>query len=224
MSSVLLQLIPLGLGAIAPVMIVIIVLFLTAKGGMTKSLAFIIGKYVAYVLWGIVLLRFGERASTVEGSGETSNARLIISAIIGGLLLIMAIKTFVGEEDPDAGPSKLQTTLEKLSSGKLLAGGFGLSIIQLRFVALMLVGATIISEAQLPAGQNVVAILVLAFLMVWPLLIPVVVYLTMGERRDAAMQSMNSWLSRNSRLINVGVYGVFGVVLLWQGVSGLFLG
>ena len=224
MSSVLLQLIPLGLGAIAPVMIVIIVLFLTTKGGMTKSLAFIIGKYVAYILWGIVLLGFAETASAADGSGESSNAQLIVLAVIGGLLLIMALRTFVGEDDPDAGPSKLLTSLEKLGPGKLLVGGFGLSIIQLRFVALVLVGAAIIAEAQLPAGQNAVAILVLALLMVWPLLIPVVVYLAIGERRDEAMQSMNSWLSRNSRLINVVVLGVFGVILLWQGVSGLFLG
>ena len=133
--------------------------------------------------------------------------------------LVMAV-----QDDPDAGPPKLLTSLKEMSPAKLLVGGFGLSIIQVRFVALMLVGAAIIAESQLPAGQNVVAILALAFLMVWPLLIPVVIYLAMGERRGAAMQSIDSWLSRNARVINVVIFAAFGVVLLWQGLSGLFLG
>lgn len=81
----------------------------------------------------------------------------------------------------------------------------------------------IIAEAQLPAGQNLIAILLLAFLMVWTLLIPVMVTLAMGDRRDAALDSMNAWMERNSRIINVVVLGAFGLILLWAGVSGLFL-
>jgi len=81
----------------------------------------------------------------------------------------------------------------------------------------------IIAEAQLPAGQNLIAILLLAFLMVWTLLIPVMVTLAMGDRRDAALGSMNAWMERNSRIINVVVLGAFGLILLWAGVSGLFL-
>ena len=110
-----------------------------------------------------------------------------------------------------------------MGRGKLFLGGIGLSIIQIRFVALVLAGAVIITTAQMPAGQNMIAILILALLMVWTLLIPVVVFLAMGDRRDAALQSMNTWLVRNSRIINVVVLGAFGLILLWDGVSGLFL-
>ncbi len=46
MGDVILQLLPLALGAISPVLILLIVLFLTSKGGMTKPLAFIAGKYL----------------------------------------------------------------------------------------------------------------------------------------------------------------------------------
>jgi hypothetical protein len=59
--------------------------------------------------------------------------------------------------------------------------------------------------------------------MVWPMLIPVVVFLAMGDRRDAALGSMNAWLDRNSRIITVMVLGAFGLILLWSGVRGLFL-
>jgi len=223
MGNVILQLLPLALGSIAPVMIVLIVLFLTTKGGMAKSLAFIAGKYITYIVWGFVLLGLTDKISSTSESGEPSPASLVIKIILGGLLLIMAIKTSMGEDDPDAPPPKLLTTLDKMGRGKLFLGGIVLSIIQIRFVALVLAGAVIIATAQMPAGQNMIAILILALLMVWTLLIPVVVFLAMGDRRDAALQSMNTWLERNSRIINVVVLGAFGLILLWDGVSGLFL-
>jgi hypothetical protein len=90
-------------------------------------------------------------------------------------------------------------------------------------VALILAGVVIIATAQMPAGQNLIAILLLALLMVWPMLIPVIVFLAMGDRRETALQSMDTWLDRNSRIITVGVLGAFGLILLWGGVSGVFL-
>lgn len=59
--------------------------------------------------------------------------------------------------------------------------------------------------------------------MVWPMLIPVVVFMAMGDRRGAALQSMDSWLDQNTRIITVLMLGAFGVILLWSGLSGLFL-
>jgi hypothetical protein len=74
--------------------------------------------------------------------------------------LILALKTYLGEDDPDAPPPKLLTVLDKMGPGKLFLVGILLSIIQLRFVALVLAGVVIIATAQLPAGQNAIAILI----------------------------------------------------------------
>jgi hypothetical protein len=59
-------------------------------------------------------------------------------------------------------------------------------------------------------------------LMIWPMLIPVVVFLVLGERREAAMKSMRTWLTRNQRMINVVVLGVFGILLLIIGLISIF--
>jgi hypothetical protein len=71
--------------------------------------------------------------------------------------------------------------------------------------------------------ESLIAILILALLMVWPMLIPVVVYLAMGDRREAVLQSMDTWLDRNTRIITVMVLGAFGLILLGACLSGLFL-
>ena len=58
--------------------------------------------------------------------------------------------------------------------------------------------------------------------MVWPMLIPVVVFLVLGERREAAMKSMKAWLTRNQRMINGVVLDVFSILLLAIGLIGIF--
>jgi len=51
MGAVLLQILPLALAAIAPTMIGLVVLFLGDDRGVVKALAFILGKYLVYVIW-----------------------------------------------------------------------------------------------------------------------------------------------------------------------------
>jgi hypothetical protein len=52
MGAVLLQILPLALAAIAPTMIGLVILFLSDDRGLAKTLAFILGKYLVYVMWG----------------------------------------------------------------------------------------------------------------------------------------------------------------------------
>jgi Sap, sulfolipid-1-addressing protein len=138
------------------------------------------------------------------------------------LLLILAARSFLGEDDPDAPPPKITTILDKMGPLKLFGVGLVLSLMQFRFIALVLVGAAVIEEARLSTTENLISVLLLALLMVWPMLIPVVIFLVLGERREAAMKSMRTWLTRNHRMINVVVLGVFGLLLLILGLIRIF--
>ena len=220
MVSVLLQFIPLALAAIAPAMIVAVILMLSAKGGLAKSLAFILGRVLIYTLWGLLFLALAGRLSDT-GSGEASTASLAVKTILGGLLLILAVRIYLGEDDPDAPPPKWMTALEKASSGAMFGTGALLSIVQIRFVLLTLAGATIISDAHLPAVQTIIALIVLVLAVIWVQLLPIVLYVVMGDRAQAMLDSLNDWLARNQRMVNVVVLGLFGIVLLGQGLPGL---
>ena len=142
--------------------------------------------------------------------------------IAGLLLLILAVRNYFVEDDPDAPPPKFMTILTKLGPIKLFGIGIALSIIQPRFIILVLAGTSIIAEAKLSPTENIISLLVLALLMVWPMLIPLVVFLVMGEHRVDAMTSMKSWLLHNQRMINVVVMGIFGMLLLFVGLTGIF--
>jgi len=220
MLNVILGFIPLAVAAIAPIMIVAVILMLSSKGGLGKSVAFIVGRILCYTIWGVLFLALAGKVASAD-SGETSMASLAIKTLLGGLLLIMAVKSYLGEDDPDAPPPKWMSALDKAKPGALLGIGFLLSVVQLRFVLLMMAGATSIAEAQLSTIQVVISLAVLILAMIWPQFLPIILYAVMGDRAQAMLGSMNDWLAHNQRMVNVVVLGLFGLVLLAQGLTGL---
>jgi cytochrome c biogenesis protein CcdA len=144
MGTVFLQILPLALAAIAPTMIGLVVLFLSNDRGLVKTLAFILGKYLVYVIWGVVSLDLAEHIASTSSGGATSYSEVIF-LIFGLLLLILAVRSFFGEDDPNAPPPKFMTILDKMGPVKLFGVGVMLSLMQFRFIALVPVGATVIA-------------------------------------------------------------------------------
>jgi hypothetical protein len=221
MGAALLQILPLALGAIAPTMIGLVVLFLSEDRGLVKALAFVRGKYILYVLLGLVSLELAGHLSATN-SGGTGTIQAVIFLILGVLLLILSVRNFFGEDDPDAPPPKILTLLDKLGPVKLFGVGFGLSLLQPRFMLLVLAGAALITEARLSTTGNILSLFLLALLMIWPMLILIAMFLVMGERHDTAMKSMRSWLTHHQRKVNVVVMGIFGILLLILGLIRIY--
>ena len=220
MLPVLLTMMPFALGTITPTMIALIVLFLTSTQGMVKSISFILGKYLVYVLFGILCLNLAEYIASVN-SLHSDTLSVIFFLIFGLLLIALAIRTYFGEDDPDTPPPKIMTILDQLGPLKLFGLGIAVCFVQPRFLLLILAGASIISEATLPASESFIAILVLALLMVWVMIVPVVVYLVMGKRRNEAMKFMRDWLILHQRIINVVVMLFFGIFMIILGLNHL---
>jgi len=120
------------------------------------------------------------------------------------------------------GNTRTQERVGDMGPVKLFGLGIAISLMQPRFIIFVLASASVIVAAKLPTTENIISILVLALLMVWAMLIPVVVFLVMGKRRAAAMKSMRTWLIRNKRMVNVVVMGVFGVLMLILGLTHIF--
>ncbi len=221
MGTVLLKMLPFALGSIAPTMIGLVVIFLTGTRGVIQSLAFILGKYVFYIIWGLIALEFVDQFVS-PGLRVSRNISDGFFLLAGLLLIVLAMRNFFVEDDPDAPPPKFMSVLAKLGPFKLFGLGIGISIIQPRFIIFVLLGSSIIAEARLSTTENFISLLILALFMVWPMLIPLVVFLVMGDHGRDAMESMRSWLQRNQRMINVVVMGVIGLFLLFLGLSNTY--
>jgi hypothetical protein len=57
-------------------------------------------------------------------------------------------------DDPDAPPPKILTLLDKLGPVELVVVGFGLSLLQPRFMLLVFAGAALITEARLSTKRK----------------------------------------------------------------------
>jgi hypothetical protein len=123
------------------------------------------------VFWGLICINLVDHVLSpgLKVSRSVSDTFFLITGL---LLLILAVRTFFMEDDPDAPPPKFMTLLAKLGPVKLFGLGIGISIIQLRFMIFVLLGATMIAEARLSTTENFISLFVLALLMVWPMLIP----------------------------------------------------
>jgi cytochrome c biogenesis protein CcdA len=221
MGPVILKILPLALGTIAPTMIGLVVLFLSNERGLINAFAFILGKYIYYVLWGLIALDLADFISSTSSANYSAISEIFF-LIFGLLLVILAVRNFFGEDDPDAPPPRFMAILDKLGPFKLFGLGFAISLMQPRFIFLVLAGASIIAEARLSSSETFISILVLALLMVWATLIPVVVFLVMGRHRVAAMKSMRTWLIAHQHKINVAVMGFFGILMIILGLTRIF--
>jgi len=221
MLSVLLKMLPFALGTITPTMIGLIVLFLTTPQGLIKSISFILGKYIVYVLWGLICINLAGFISS-SSSARSRTVTEIFFLVFGLLLIILAIRTFFGDDDPDTPPPKYMTILDEIGPIKLFGLGIAICFMQPRFIILILAGASIIADANLQASENFIAILVLALLMVWVMFIPIIVFLVMGKHRNSAMKSMREWLVHHQRRINVAVMFFFGILMIILGLNHIF--
>jgi Sap-like sulfolipid-1-addressing protein len=129
MATILLKMLPFALGAIPPSMIGLVVIFLTGTRGLVKTCAFILGKYLFYVVWGLLCLELVDQLSSPGHvqSRSVSEGLFLFAALF---LLILAVRNLFVEDDPDAPPPKFMTVLAKLGPVKLFGLGIAISIIQ----------------------------------------------------------------------------------------------
>lgn len=221
MGLILLQFLPLAIAAIAPTLIGLVVLFLSADQGKNRAWAFILGKYLASLLWGTVFLVCVGAIHLTRKQATPRPAIQLIEVFAGGLLIALALHTALGEDDPDAPPPKIMAILDKLGPVIVFSASLVWSLFQVRFIALLFVGSTMIATAELPGIETLLTLLILAVTMIWPLLVPVGIFFAMGDRGKTAMQDMRTWLKHRQRFINAAILAATGLVLAIRGLTAL---
>lgn len=220
MVEILVQFIPLALASVSPIIMLVVILLIGTKDGLRKSSAFTLGKYLVYLGWGVLFLAILDWIAS-PGGVETPGIPAAFMVLLGILLFVLAGRSLLGEDNPDDVPPKWMTLLDQQSAGALFGIGARLSLVQIRFVILVAAGVSIMMESDLSSAQSIVSLLVLALCMVWSLLLPIIIFVLMGDQGPKTIRSMNGWLTKNRRWINFVVMFLIGLVLVVKGVSSL---
>lgn len=225
MGAVIVSLLPFIIGgALVPVQIIVVILLLTGeKRGPLKAIAFVLGMTLARLAQGILF-----QLVITGGSGDPADAGLNLSAIkstlllvLGLLLLITAYKKWVKEPDPDAPPPKWLTMLDDLTPLRALFFGAGFILIAAKLWVFTLGALSVIDEAQLGQRETLIAFLGYILLAQSLLIIPILIRLILPGRASRWLESFGGWLEKHNDRIVMVVSLVFGLLFLYQGLTGL---
>lgn len=224
MLPVIAKLLPLIIGASlgCPTWIIVVLILLRGKYGLTKAAAFAAGVTAVRTLQFVL---FGGLFGTIASANGEDVFDLIPSTLLlvaGLVLVITAVRTWwCKEEDPDAPPPRWITTLGGMST----PAAFGMAVV-LMFVALKqwvftLSAIAVIDDAYLSKLETILAYVFFILGAQLLMLTPVISSAFAPAYSARMVEVVLRWLERNSRMITIVVSLAFGVWFLSKGMTGL---
>jgi len=207
-----LAVIPLAITMNAGPQIMSAIIFVTANKPLKLSAYFITGVVIAVTAGVTITYTLATVLGNSVSLGDPSHSGSlgnIIQYLLVGLLIFLSIKSFVGRETSEpprwlgalqnAGPRTAFTT------GLLL-----LSVFPSDLVILVTVGINLAQQnaSLVGAVPFIVATILIAAL-------PVLSYLLFRRRAERVMPKVRDWMNTNSWLVNIIVYVVFIVLILF---------
>jgi hypothetical protein len=211
--------VPIAVASISPVGISIVVLLLSTKRGLAKAVAYLSATVFAFLVWGLIFLTLSTRLPAEEDSAPGA-ASLLLRTFLGIIFLVLAVRSYLSEQDPEAAPPKWQSALDEMGLGIVVAISLAMGLTNLRFLLLIMAGADSIASLQPSLLQAALGLVLLLLAVLWPQFIPLGVYLAAGEGAEKALVRMDSWLAENAHLVNTAILGLIGIVLLLSGLLG----
>jgi len=206
-----LAIIPLAITMMAGPQIMSAIIFITAPKPLKLSASFIAGVVIATTVGVTITYTFATLLGNSISLGDSSDKGSIghiIQYLLVGLLVFLAIKSYLGREtiEPPRWLGALQNAKPRTAfrTGLLL-----LSLFPSDFVILVTVGMNL-------AQNNASLLAALPFIgaTVFIAALPLLSYLLLRRRAQRAMPKVREWMNTNSWLVNIIVYVIFIVLIL----------
>ena len=207
-----LSVIPLAIAMNAGPQIMSALIFVTASKPIKLSAYFLTGVIIAVtvgvtVMFGLATA-FGNSISLGDSS-DSGSVGNIIQYLLVGLLVIASIRSYLtrATSEPPRWLGAMQNAKPRTA---FLAGLLLLSIFPSDFVVLMTVGVNLAqSNSSLLGALPFVAATILIAAM------PLISYLLFRRRAERLMPKVRDWMNTNSWLVNIIVYIVFILLILF---------
>jgi Sap-like sulfolipid-1-addressing protein len=219
MSDFLPQLVFLAVGgAIAPPLLLLTVLFLGSPRPLPSATALALGYFAACAAIGIAGLALFDGAT---GAGDAaSTAGRVISASVGGLLIVLGLRSLLNTPDPDAPPPRWMESVTSTSPARAFGIGVALFPIQIKNFAIFVACVNLVVTANLGPRASIMALALVLLVFAIPVLTLIGLYAVAPRRASTILDSLRAWIEKNSRAITVALCFVFGAFFLVRGLSG----
>jgi threonine/homoserine/homoserine lactone efflux protein len=145
-----------------------------------------------------------------------------VKLVLGALLLVLGLRNWRAR--PKAGepaplPKWLQA-IEAITPAKSVGLGLLLSAANPKNLIMAIGGGLAIAQAPTSNGGMAVAALIFVALAVSTVVVPVILYHSLGARAERILNPLNAWLQANNSAVMAVLFLVIGVVLIGKGISG----
>lgn len=222
MNDLLLQLLPVILGAtLVPLYPIVVLLLLQSQGGLRKAIAFVSGAVAVRLVQGVLFgLVFGAATQAYPEYGPEIIASTLL-LVVGILLLIAAYKKWRKQPDPDDPPPQWMTALSGLSTLQAVGAGALIIVISLKQWVFTLTAIDVIGGATLGTVAGVAVYLIYTLATQVLVVLPILAYAVAPQQSAKPVHAAQAWLERNNRPIVIAVSLVFGLWFSYKGISGL---
>jgi hypothetical protein len=207
-----LAVIPLAITMNAGPQIMSAIIFVTANKPLKLSAYFLTGVVIAVTAGVTITYTLASVLGNSVSLGDSSDSGSlgnIIQYVLVGLLVLLSIKSYVGREtsEPPRWLGALQNAKPRtaFTTGLLL-----LSVFPSDFVILVTVGVNLAQS-----GSNLLAAVPFVAATILIAALPVLSYLLFRHRAARAMPKVRDWMNTNSWLVNIIVYVIFIVLILF---------
>jgi hypothetical protein len=207
-----LAVIPLAITMNAGPQIMSAIIFVTAPKALKLSAYFITGVVIAVTVGVTITYTLATVLGNSISLGDSSDSGSlgnILQYLLVGLLVFLSIKSYVGRETSEP-PRWLGALQNAKPTTAFTTGLLLLSVFPSDLMILITVGVNLVQNdaSLLGAVPFVAATIFIAAL-------PVLSYLLFRHRAQQAMPKVRDWMNTNSWLVNIIVYVVFIVLILF---------
>jgi hypothetical protein len=207
-----LAVIPLAITMNAGPQIMSAIIFVTANKPLKLSAYFLGGVVIAVTVGLTVTYTLASVLGNSVSLGDSSDSGSlgnIIQYLLVGLLIILSIKSYVGRETSEP-PRWLGAMQNAKPRTAFMAGLLLLSVFPSDFVILVTVGVNLAQS-----GSNLLAAVPFVAATILIAALPVLSYLLFRHRAQRAMPKVRDWMNTNSWLVNIIVYVIFILLILF---------
>jgi threonine/homoserine/homoserine lactone efflux protein len=208
-----------GIG-LSPIPIIAITLILGTARARQNGLAFLGAWLTALAFLCGLLFVFVEGLDDLGGSGTVMSSLRIVLGI--GLLWLAFQKWQKRKEmGEDVQVPKWMETLNEAKPGLAAKMGALLGGVNPKNIAFSAVAASAIAQSQLGPTQQWLALLFFVILSSLTMILAVGYYWVGKERAEEQLLKVKEFMVRHNLVIMMGLYIIFGVMLLSKGITGL---
>jgi threonine/homoserine/homoserine lactone efflux protein len=224
MVELTLSLISLASAAtLQPPQVIAMIILLQTRLGTINGLGYLAGMTTfRLALVAAAWIHFSSLESSIETSGGNFGILVgTILVVLGLLMLIYALRRGFSASDEDETATSWLDKLEAVSPAQAFLVGIAFLALDPRDWIIDISAINLIAEADLSSVKSILGYLAYILLAQSLLWIPLLFTLLSPERADSGLATLNSWMKKNARSIEITVAIIFGLVFLAIGVEHL---